>query len=138
MDANTVMSIASKETVFAILFIILGAAVIRWVKAFIDQQREHSQEREQYIMEMHKKQLEELKEQAMHQRNDNRELLVEQRQSFDRREKDLLEHLKQNTHQLENISDTLKDVKTNIVSLEDNLQIIWNELDRKVDKDKIN
>lgn len=138
MDVNAVMSIASKETVFAILFIFLGAAVIRWVKAFIDQQREHSQEREQYIMEMHKKQLEELKEQAMHQRNDNRELLVEQRQSFDRREKDLLEHLKQNTHQLENISDTLRDVKTNIVGLEDNLQSIWSELERKVDKDRIN
>ncbi|AGE60718.1 hypothetical protein ANDROMEDA_31 [Bacillus phage Andromeda] len=138
MDVNAVMSIASKETVFAILFIFLGAAVIRWVKSFIDQQREHSQEREQYIMEMHKKQLEELKEQAMHQRNDNRELLVEQRQSFDRREKDLLEHLKQNTHQLENISDTLRDVKTNIVGLEDNLQSIWSELERKVDKDRIN
>lgn len=138
MDVNSVMSIASKETVFAILFIILGAAVIRWVKTFIDQQREHSQEREQYIMEMHKKQLEELKEQAMHQRNDNRELLVEQRQSFDRREKDLLDNLKKNTHQLENISETLKDMKSDIVGLEDNLETIWSELERKADRERIN
>lgn len=89
---------------------------------------------------MHEKQLSEIKENMLHERNSSHEMMIEQRHSFDKREGELVKHLNKNTEQLTHIADTLKDVQRNLGKLEDrmedNFMEVWKELGSKLDKNK--
>jgi len=138
MGLKEIMSIANSEVVFAILFIGLLWIILTHFKKWSVEQKDTALEREKYIMSLHEKQMTELKENMLHERNSNFELMVEQRTSFDRREKELLQHLSKNTDQLTSVADTLKDIQRNLSKLEDrvedNFMEVWKELGSKQDK----
>jgi hypothetical protein len=140
MSLKDVTNIAQSEAVFAILFIGLLFLIIRQAKVWLDENKQSTQEREQYIFSMHEKQMSEIKENMLHERNNAHELIQEQRISFEKREGELLKHLNKNTEQLGNIADTLKDVQRNLGKLEDrmedNFMEVWKELGSKQDKPK--
>lgn len=140
MNVKDIITIASSEYVFAILFIGFLWLVVQHVRGILVEQRESSKEREQYIFKMHEQQMTELKENMLHERNSSHELMVEQRQSFDMREQELLKHLNKNTDQLTSVADTLKDIQRNLSKLEDrvedNFMEVWKELGGKQDKNR--
>jgi len=138
LGLKEITGVAQSEFVFAILFIGLLWLAIRQVKQTLDESRQSSLEREKYIFDIHERQMTELKENMLHERNSSHELMIEQRVSFDQRETALLKHLEKNTDQLGNIADTLKDVQKNLKGLEkdvnDNFLEVWKELGSKADK----
>lgn len=138
MGVKEIIAIASSEYVFAILFIGFLWIAVKQVQATMTRERESSAEREKYIFSMQEKQLAELKENMLHERNSSYEIISEQRQSFEKREGELVKHLNKNTEQLSNIADTLKDVQRNLGKLEDrmedNFMEVWKELGSKIDK----
>lgn len=140
MSLKDVMTVASSEYVFAVLFIGFLWIAIKQVQGTMTRERESSNDREKYIFVMHDKQLAELKDNMLHERNNSHEMLIEQRHSFDKRESELVKHLNKNTDQLSNIADTLKDVQRNLGKLEDrmedNFMEVWKELGSKSDKIK--
>jgi len=138
MSLKDIMTIASSETVFAVLFVAFLWIVIAQVKTALKETRESAQKREEYILTSHEKQMNEIKENMLHERASSHELMVEQRISFDKREQELLKHLNKNTEQLGNIAETLKDIQNNLKSvenrMEDNFMDVWKELGNKIDK----
>lgn len=110
MGFNEINSIAGSETVFAILFIGLLFLVGRFIKQQIVTQREDSKEREEYILKMQERQLDE---------------------SRDREEK-LHSHLERNTTQLEKIAGTLDKLESRV---EQNFSEVWKEINNKQDKE---
>ncbi|AYP68732.1 hypothetical protein BpsS36_00026 [Bacillus phage vB_BpsS-36] len=109
MGVNEISNIASSETVFAILFIGLLFLVGKFIKQFIEKQREDSNKREEYIFSMHERQQEESK----------------------LREEKLHSHLSRNTDQLEKIAGTLDKLETRV---EHNFSEVWKEINNKQDK----
>lgn len=138
MTLDKIMQVAGSEVVFAILFIGLLWIILTHFKKWSTEQKETSMEREKYIMELHERQMAELKENMLHERNSSFELMVEQRSSFDKREVELLKILTKNTEQMGDIADTLKDIQRNLSKLEDrvedNFMEVWKELGSKQDK----
>lgn len=133
-----VTAVAQSEAVFAVLFILVVLAVGWYIKKVLDQNRESSAQNQQYILEMHERQMGEIKENMLHERNNAHEILMEQRRSFDGRETALLSHLGKNTDQLAHVSDTLKDIRQSMGKLEDrmedNFHDVWKELGAKIDR----
>lgn len=140
MSIDDVTKIAQSEVVFAILFIGLLYLVLKQVQKALETHRNLSAEREKYIMDMHEKQMSELKENMLHERNNSYEIMQEQRHSFDKRETELMKHLEKNTAQLTNITGTLKSIQHNLSKLEerveDNFMDVWKELGAKQDKNR--
>lgn len=138
MSLKDIMTVASSDVVFAVLFIGLLYVLLSAFKKWATEQKEMSIERERYVLTMHEKQMIELKENMLHERNANFELLVEQRRSFETREAELIKVLNKNTDQLSSIADTLKDIQRNLSKLEDrvedNFMDVWKELGSKLDK----
>jgi DNA-binding response OmpR family regulator len=138
MSLKDIMTVAQSDFVFAILFIGLLVMGVRAIKAHLDEQKADSTQREEYILQMHERQMNEMKENMLHERASSHELIVEQRHSFEKREAELLKHLQKNTDQLASIADTLKDVQRNLSKLEDrvedNFMEVWKELGAKQDK----
>lgn len=140
MSLKDIITVASSEYVFAVLFIAFLYVAIKQVQNTMKQERESSRERETYIFSMHEKQLDEVKSNMLYERGNSHKLLLEQRQSFDSRETKLMDHLSKNTDQLGNIAVTLKDIQRNLSKLEDrmedNFMEVWKELGSKIDKHK--
>lgn len=138
MDLKNILAVAQSEAVFAVLFIGLLWLAAKQIKVTMEQSRESSIEREKYIFDIHERQMLELKENMLHERNNSHELLIEQRVSTDKREEALLKHLDKNTEQLSGVADTLKDIQRNLSKLEDrvedNFMEVWKELGSKQDK----
>lgn len=140
MGFDELMAIAQSEFVFAILFIGLLYLSVKQVQKALETNRAQSADREQYIMDMHHKQMVELKENMLHERGNMNEIIQEQRHSFNKRETELLKHLEKNTAQLSNITGTLKDIQRNLSKLEerveDNFMDVWKELGSKQYRNK--
>lgn len=138
LSLDDIIKVVGSDSVFAVLFVFFLFLVVKQVQRALELNREMSTQREQYIMDMHDKQMSELKENMLHERNSSFEMFAEQRKSFDAREAKLLEHLSKNTDQLGNISETLKDIQRNLSKLEDrvedNFMEVWKELGSKQDK----
>lgn len=138
MNAKDILMIAQSDAVFAVLFIGILWIAGRFVKQYFADQKQESLEREAYIMDMHKQQMEGLKDDMIIQRDNYNNLLVEQRLSFDKRENELLKVLNKNTDQLTGVAETMKDIQRGIVKLEDrmedNFMQVWKELGSKADK----
>jgi flagellar motility protein MotE (MotC chaperone) len=131
LDFKAVTGIASSEFVFAILFIASLVFAVRMFKDYIEKNRQETTEREQYIQEMHNKQMDELKDQLKLQRDDSQ-----------KREQELMRHLGKNTEQLsknveqmQGIAETIKHIQLNLSKLEDrvedNFLEVWKELGNK-------
>lgn len=116
MDLKTLEKLATSEVIFAILFIGGLLFIGRWFLNYMAEQKRENIEREAQLLEIYKDQL---SQSAV-------------------REKELMQHMGENTVQLKSIADTLKGVQDNLFKLEDrvnsDLQGVWKELGSKVDK----
>lgn len=140
MSLKDIMTVAGSDMVFAVLFIGLLWIILTHFKKWSAEQKESALEREKYILQLHEKQMMDMKENMLHERNANFELLVEQRHSFEKREGEILKHLSKNTEQLTNVAETLKEIQRNLSKLEDrvedNFMEVWKELGAKQDKNR--
>lgn len=122
-----IMKLANSEVVFAILFIGFLWLAVQYVKRVLEDNRMQENERETYIMELHKQREDDLKQ-----------MLREQREESVAREDKLFTNLEELTHKQGEISETLKDVRTGLSTLEHkmerNITELWKELSKKQSK----
>lgn len=122
-DIQAWNDLAHSEAVFALLFIAILWIVILYVKNTLTAQKQVENEREQYIMEMHKQ-----------REDDYKAMLKEQREESTAREVRLMDSLDSLTEQQAEISETLKDVRNSLGTLEGkmerNFTEVWKEMSR--------
>lgn len=122
-DIQTLNDLANSEAVFALLFIAILWLIILYVKNTLTSQKQEETEREQYIMEMHKQ-----------REDDYKQMLKEQREESTAREVRLMDSLDSLTEQQAEISETLKDVRNSLGTLEGkmerNFTEVWKEMSR--------
>ncbi|RXF11079.1 hypothetical protein EG878_14585 [Enterococcus faecalis] len=127
MGLGEAIKIASSEVVFATLFILLGAAMLRWIVVFIKQSQTETIERENYIFEMHKQREADLKQ-----------VIAEQKKESEQREERLMKQIDFQQDQQRQIVMTLGSIQHSLEKLEtkidNDLHDIWRVLD---DPDRI-
>lgn len=123
MDFGVLNEIATSQVIFSLLFIALLWFGGRWFMQNFKEEKAESRQREEYIFELHKKQLEDMKETQKLQQD-----------SFDKREEKLMSVLDKNTEQLENVANTLTEVQRNLGKFESradkNFKEIWIEIEK--------
>ena len=127
MSWSRAIEIAGSEAVFAVLFIGFLWVVIGYVKKVLDDNKKESQAREQYIFDMHEKQMDNMQD-----------MMEQQRRSHEKREEAIQRHLDKNTEQLSAIAETMNIIQKEVSRVESkvdtNFVTVWKELGGKRDK----
>jgi len=119
VSVKDVVALANSDVVFAVLFIVGLFAVARYVNSVIREQKEENRQREEQLIALYQKQLEDSA----------------------KREAELMRNLERNTEQLANVATTLKEIQRNLSKLEEkvetNFMEVWKELGSKADRKEI-
>lgn len=119
MSVKDAVALANSDVVFAVLFIVGLFAVARYVNSVIREQKEENRQREEQLIALYQKQLEDSA----------------------KREAELMRNLERNTEQLANVAATLKEIQRNLSKLEEkvetNFMEVWKELGSKADRKEI-
>lgn len=121
---STVSMVTKSEDPFMVLFtlsFICGVALIIWMARFFNKLNTQNQE----TIKQNDKRMEE-------QRLAHREEMAENNRRSERREKNLLKNLQDNTDQLREISNTLKEVQFNFTSLENKVTENFHYLNNEI------
>jgi septal ring factor EnvC (AmiA/AmiB activator) len=106
MDIKIMESIVSSDATFALLFLVVLYVAYAYVKKHVEQLREENHEREESIFNLYEKQVEE-------SRN---------------REDRLMTHLEKTTESLENINESLKDLRSELRHVNTRVDDLWEEV----------
>lgn len=119
VDIPALVDLSSSERFFALVLIIGVIFLFRYFKASLTEIKDENREREGQLIEMYKDQIE----------------------KADQREEKLTNHLDESTKHMKGIADTLKDVQSSLLKLEDrvedNFMNVWKELGSKADRSEI-